>query len=275
MGQLKLFDLPAIEVTDDLPELSRLIALALLHRNPSKYAVIDKAIAQAREKGVSYVLCNVSNEARKFMKLARAVGAEKYRATAFMRLQPIDQHRVLYGEFAIEHQTAELIMLHFMKRFPRYNIMIVFNGEVYIGRNKEIFQQALGQKKVTLPKAPDDFERYWLAFYRSQYIPERRNIKYLKRMIPQKYWRWVTELQEFDQEIRGGGDRGGGRNSNDPGPGDPSGHVPLDRAEALDRPDPHDRAGDRVGGTDRDTHGRGDKEHDSRPGLSTKAINRF
>ncbi|HVN66948.1 MAG TPA: DUF4130 domain-containing protein [Candidatus Sulfotelmatobacter sp.] len=176
----------------------REVAYALLHRDPGKYAVIDQAIEQAKAKGISYVLCKVSVEAKKFMRYARAVGAEKYRATAFIRLQPIDQHRVLYGEFAIEHQTAELIMLHFMKRFPRYNIMIVFGEEVFIGRDKEIFRQKIGRKKIEVPQALDDFERLWLAFYRSQYIPERRNIKYLKRMVPQKYWRWVTELKEFD-----------------------------------------------------------------------------
>jgi probable DNA metabolism protein len=208
LDQLKLFDLPATAPADDPPELRRLIALALLHRDPAKYSVIDKAIEQAKEKGMSYVLCKVSAEAKKFMKLARAVGAEKYRATAFMRLQPIDRHHVLYGEFEIQHQTAELIMLHFMKRFPRYNIMIVFNNEVYpptkdfggwvyIGRNKEIFKQKINRKKIDLPKEKDDYERFWLAFYRSQYIPERRNIKYLKRIIPQKYWKWVTELKEF------------------------------------------------------------------------------
>jgi probable DNA metabolism protein len=206
MGQLTLFverkrnELSLNDISGD-PEavemFRREVAYALLHRDPGKYAVIDKAIAQAKEKGVSYVICKVSNEARKFMRLARAVAFEKYRATAFMRLQPIDQHRVLYGEFVIEHQTAELIMLHFMKRFPRYNVMLKFNNEVFIGRNKEIFRQELKAIKIDQATAKDDFERYWLAFYRSQYIPERRNIKYLKRMIPQKYWKWVTELKEF------------------------------------------------------------------------------
>ena len=75
--------------------------------------------------------------------------------------------------------------------------MIVFNDEVYIGRNNEIFKRPIDRKRVTLPKEKDDFERFWLAFYRSQYIPERRNLKYLKRMIPKKYWKWVTELREF------------------------------------------------------------------------------
>jgi probable DNA metabolism protein len=206
MGQLQLFNLEEkrelnLELPVNDPEAAEMfrreVSLALLHRDPAKYAVIDKAIEQANEKGLSYVLCKVSNEAKKFLKLARAVGAEKYRATAFIRLQPIDQHRVLYGEFQIEHQTAELIMLHFMKRFPKFNIMIVFNNEVFIGRNKEIFRQEVGKRKVELPKAQDEFERYWLAFYRSQYIPERRNLKYLQRMIPKKYWKWVTELREF------------------------------------------------------------------------------
>ena len=210
MEQLRLFnkeertgyDLGELSGDPETREMFRHeVAYALLHRDPSKYAVIDKAIAQAKEKGIGYIICKVSNEARKFMKLARAVGAEKYRATAFMRLQPIDRHHVLYGEFEIQHQTAELIMLHFMKRFPRYNIMIVFGDEVYIGRNNEIFKDKIDRKKVTLPKEKDDFERYWLAFYRSQYIPERRNLKYLKRMIPKKYWKWVTELKEFNQEI--------------------------------------------------------------------------
>ena len=202
MSQLSLFTLPERALEQEFPGsgdpiFRKMIALALLHSDPDKYRVIDKALEQVKEKGLSYVICKVSPEAGKFMKLVRAVSAEKYRATAFMRLQPIDKQKVLYGEFEIQHQTAELIMLHFMKRFPRYNIMIVFNDEVYIGRDKEIFKQPIDRKKIDLPKEQDDFERYWLAFYRSQNIPERRNLKYLKRMIPRKYWKWVTELKEF------------------------------------------------------------------------------
>ena len=170
---------------------------ALLNRNPSKYRIIDQVIKQAGEKGLSYVLCKVSDEAKRFFRLAREVGAERYRATAFIRLQPLDQQRVLFGEFEIKHQTGELIMLHFMKRFPQYNIIIVFGNEVYIGRNKEIFRKKLDRKKIIIPKELDEFEKYWLAFYRSQFIPERKNLRYLKRMIPKKYWKWVTELREF------------------------------------------------------------------------------
>ncbi|HTY12658.1 MAG TPA: DUF4130 domain-containing protein, partial [Candidatus Omnitrophota bacterium] len=74
---------------------------------------------------------------------------------------------------------------------------LIFGSEVYIGHNGEIFKENIDRKKVVLPKQVDEFEKYWFAFYKSQYIPERRNLRYLKRMIPKKYWKWVTELKEF------------------------------------------------------------------------------
>jgi len=212
MNQIKLFEIPEnnfcknkidekiIGLKGD-SEARRLFKQqmfhALLHKDPGKYKLIDQVIKQAEEKGLSYVLCKVSDEARRFCNLARQVGAERYRAISFIRLQPIDHYKVLMGEFELKHNTAELIMLHFMKRFPRYKIMLIFGSDVYIGKDKEIFKEKIERKKIALPRKVDEFERYWFAFYKSQYLPERRNLRYLKRMIPKKYWRWVTELKEF------------------------------------------------------------------------------
>jgi probable DNA metabolism protein len=186
----------------------RRVALALLHRDSGKYCLIDQAIAQAKDHGISYVLCKISPEAKKFYSLAAAVAREKHRAISFLRLQPVTltlgeekQQQVLYGEFELEHQTAELVMLHFMKRFPRYGIMIIFGKEAYLGYRGEIRQEQIERSAIILPAVKDDFERYWLAFYRSQYIPERKNLRYLKRMLPKKYWGWVTELKEFGLEV--------------------------------------------------------------------------
>ena len=75
--------------------------------------------------------------------------------------------------------------------------MLVFGDEVYIGRNKEIFKEKFNRGKVVLPKEKDEYEHYWLTFYKTQYIPERRNLRYLNRIIPKKCQKWVTELKEF------------------------------------------------------------------------------
>jgi len=214
MNQLSLFEIKTCckeaEIDDRLSRITRArdpqahkmfkreVFFALLHQDGQKYRLIDRVIGQVEEKGCTYVLCKISAEARKFRSLARQVRWEYGRAISFIRLKPVDQHRVLYGEFEIRHQTSEMIMLHFMRRFPQYNIMLVFGEDVYIGRKNEIFREKIDRKKVVLPQKKDEFERYWLTFYRTQFIPQRRNLRYLKRMIPKKYWKWVTELQEFD-----------------------------------------------------------------------------
>ncbi len=215
MEQLNLFNdiktcFHAEEIEDRLNRIKRAkdpqtlrifkrdIFSALLHRDSNKYRVIDQAIKQAEEKGFTYVLCKISPEAKKFRELARQVRWEYGRAIAFIRLKPVDERRVLFGEFEIKHQTAEMIMQHFMERFPQYNIMLVFGEEVYIGRGKEIFKEKINRKKVVLPQKKDEFEKYWLTFYKTQFIPQRRNLRYLKRMIPKKYWKWVAELGEFE-----------------------------------------------------------------------------
>jgi len=210
MKQLDLFeDIETWEIEDRLSRIKqakdpqtlkmfkREIFSALLHRDNIKYRIIDKVIEQVTEKGFTYVLCKISAEAKKFRELARQVRWEYGRAISFIRLKPVDQHRVLFGEFEIKHQTAEMIMQHFMERFPQYNIMLVFGEDVYIGRDNEIFKEKINRKKVVLPQKKDEFEKYWLTFYKTQFIPQRRNIRYLKRMIPKKYWKWVSELKEF------------------------------------------------------------------------------
>jgi probable DNA metabolism protein len=171
--------------------------LALLHKNPDRFKVVDAAEQQAQTKGLSYVLCKVSPEAKKFLDYARQVGFEYHKATSFIRLKPIDQQRILMGEFEIRHQTAELIMQHFMRRFPTYTVMLIFGNQAYIGRDKEIYQRTIERQKISPPTVVDEYEKYWLAFYKTQFIPERKNLRYLKQMIPKKYWHWVTELGEF------------------------------------------------------------------------------
>ena len=78
---------------------------------------------------------------------------------------------------------------------PKYRIIIFFGSVAFIAYDNAIFKEKI--EKPVLPKAPDEFEKLWLAFYKSQYIPERKNLKYLQRMIPKKYWKWAPELKSF------------------------------------------------------------------------------
>lgn len=176
------------------------IFYALLHADCNPI-IIEKVIDQFQTKGPSYVLCKVSREAKKFRDWARQVKFERHRAVAFIRLRPIEQKHALFGEFEVKHKTHDLIMLHFMERFPNYTIIISFGDFALIGKDKQIYKgeidEGIKASRFQGIEVKDEFEKLWLAFYKSQYIPERRNLTYLKRMLPKKYWKWTPELTEL------------------------------------------------------------------------------
>ena len=101
------------------------IYYALLHNKKSVDLIVE-AIKQAEEKEISYVLCKISDEAKKMRDWARQVKIERMKAISFIRLKPINERGILVGQFEVRHNTEELILLHFMKRFPTFKIALFF-----------------------------------------------------------------------------------------------------------------------------------------------------
>lgn len=174
--------------------LSSNIALVLRHKDPNKDFIIERILKQAKEKGLSYVLCKVSPEAKLFCNMARQVLNEVHRARMFIRLDEVKERKVLYGEFLLEHDTIDLVMSHYTGRFPQYTIMLIIRPYVYISKGKEIFKEDIGDREINLPVVHDEFKQYWLDFYNNQYIPERRNMKLFQKNVPKKYWKYMFEI---------------------------------------------------------------------------------
>jgi len=174
------------------------IFFARLHNKFDK-KIEDKVLIESKEKGISYVLCKVSDSAKTLRNWASQVKKERHRGISFLRLSKIPGKNILYGEFTTEHKTEELIMLHFTERFPNSAILVKFKTKVLIAQNGEIYEEA--EREITSPLVPeeiDPFEKIWEIFYKSQYIPERKNMVYFKKMLPKKYWKDMKELQCFD-----------------------------------------------------------------------------
>jgi probable DNA metabolism protein len=134
------------------------------------------------------------------MRLAWDVRREIHHAKAYIRLTPMEGHGegycntpLLWGEFILQHETAPLVLQHFMKRFPGYVILLLVKDKAYAAKNGEIHETVVDRNAFALPVQRDEFLEEWLAFYQSQYIPERRNIKLMKRHIPKKYWGFMPE----------------------------------------------------------------------------------
>jgi probable DNA metabolism protein len=158
---------------------------------------------QADAYGVSYVISTVSKESRELYKKSRQVSSEIHRYISFMRL--IRSGDKLVGKAEFEHNTEELVLAHFKKRFPQKKIVLLSGAYAFVtecgGIKKE---SAMGYLKLFEKEYRGD-DSIWQTFYDSQYIEARRNRKLALRCIPKKLWKSlsISEAYKLDRGIEG------------------------------------------------------------------------
>jgi probable DNA metabolism protein len=151
------------------------------------------------------VLESVSTElARKAYKMSREVGGDIHRAKAFTRLK-VSKKGILYGELKIRHKVEDLVARFFVHRFPSFIVVLEswrgcfiygkgFEDVVFTEDSMKSVVDEL-EKKVNLVSNLEnvDTEKVWDEFYKSQYIPERKNLSLFSKNMPKKFDTWETE----------------------------------------------------------------------------------
>ncbi len=138
--------------------------------------------------------------AKKINRMMREIGTEAYRAKQFTRTQ-INNRGVLYGVVLLKHRVMDRILNYFHERWPRCIICLYneFDKKTsFINERGKIQEVELPLKEVVddlsknRPIIPyfDDIqfsgEKIFETLYNSQFIAERENQNYFKRMIPDK-----------------------------------------------------------------------------------------
>ncbi|MHA2473016.1 MAG: DUF4130 domain-containing protein [Promethearchaeota archaeon] len=137
---------------------------------------------------------------KKVNKMMREVYTEAYRARQFSRTE-INNRGVLYGVVSLKHEVIDLVLKYFHERFPQ-SIICLYNEHSHktttIDENGQIsvFKSTLNEvvKKISsdrpiIPYFEDiqfTGEQIFETLYKSQFIPERENKEFFKRMIPAK-----------------------------------------------------------------------------------------
>lgn len=137
---------------------------------------------------------------RKAKKMMREVFTEAYRAKQFTRTE-VNNRGVLFGVVLLKHRVVDLVLEYFHERFPDY-IICLYNEYTHKTTSIDekgkinIFKCPLNEVVDKLSEARpivpyfDDIkfndEQIFETLYGSQFIPERENKRYFKRMIPDK-----------------------------------------------------------------------------------------
>lgn len=171
-------------------KLAAVIYYAIRFNARDRYSLALQVLDQALTKGVAYVLAKISPEAKTFLTRARRVSMELQRVYGFIRFAPAGAGTMV-GRAELEHDTGDLIITYFARRYQRQKIILLANGRAHIWDKGKITVTSADAFSADTPA--DDFNAFWDAYYDSQVIEGRLNKKLARKHLPKKYWSWVEE----------------------------------------------------------------------------------
>lgn len=133
---------PGLSRLEDFKLLRQEFAIALRHQQ-DQYDLCFEVAKQSLEKGIPYVTFGVSPEARLLKEVCKEVIVEVNRAKG-LRFSPHHRsHSIYWAEYDIVHDTADLILKYFAKRYPMRTLIIYSRRLAYWWKNGEVFSQDL------------------------------------------------------------------------------------------------------------------------------------
>jgi len=183
----------------------RRLALMILFnlRNSSRDCapVIFSALAEALQYGPSYCICGRGRASSIFRRRSRDVGNEIHRMMGLIRFTESDDG-ALVARPKLFHQTADVLLRKFQLRYPSRRLVFILPNEAICCERGCLRRIEMQDLPTSLLNSTDDFAALWETYYRSQYIPARKNIRLASHFIPKKYWDWLPEGKILEQEAK-------------------------------------------------------------------------
>ncbi|MBD2857653.1 TIGR03915 family putative DNA repair protein [Spongiibacter sp. KMU-158] len=141
--------------------------------------------------------------------LAKQVGRERHKMTAFVRFRKLQLKDVESGEdltpryiawFEPEHYTLRLASRFFCHRFANmdWSIITPYQSMHWLGRELSFGR---GGVRADAPQQ-DDMEDAWRLYYASIFNPARLKVKAMQSEMPKKYWHNLPEANLIAPLIR-------------------------------------------------------------------------
>lgn len=189
---------PWLHCERDLEDLASEVLFVFRFPVQDNLSLVTQVIGQALDRGFAYIANRVSREAKVFGERAHQVRLAWGKALGLMRFVRVERgaEKLLVGKCPVPYRIADLAIWHFARRFPDYQIVILAPEGAAVVRKGRFCWELSTPYEGFLKN--DRFDLWWQTFYKSQYIPERRNRTLAMHGVPKKYWAWVTEGQAID-----------------------------------------------------------------------------
>lgn len=140
----------------------------------------------------------------KVLKIAKYVSNENHKLKGFTRFKEINNH-ILYAEISPTNNILPLLSNHFANRLKNEywiikdierNIYSIYDTKKYYiisGKN-------INLKDITIDDTEQEIENLWQSFFDTIGIEARKNKRCQMNFMPQKYWKYITEMRKYNEE---------------------------------------------------------------------------
>ena len=181
--------------------IALMILFALRNQSRDCSPIIFSALKEALQYGPSYCICGRGQASSIFRRRSREVGSEIHRMMGLIRLNESDNGE-LVARPKLFHQTADILLRRFQLRYPARRLIFLLAEGALCCEQGHIYHLEMQDLPSSLLNSTDDFAALWETYYRSQYIPARKNIRLASHFIPKKYWDWLPEGKILEQEAK-------------------------------------------------------------------------
>lgn len=129
------------------------------------------------------------------MKNRRAYFFEVHRFQGLVRFR--EQNGWLYGPIEPDYHILPYLWKHFHRRLPkekwilhdvRRDIAVIHDNIIHWATGFTLCKEA-----IHFSEKEKEIQTLWKQFYQSITIPERKNLRQQRQMMPKKYWRYLVE----------------------------------------------------------------------------------
>ncbi len=153
----------------------------------------DRILQAVLSQDDALVSACATPESRSLHNMHSCVSRSLCKAEGFTRLEV--SGNTLYGRVELEHDIMDLLLSHFHRRYPGYDVALGQGNETFV-------MDAYGRVRVCkcgidryliengIPNAAEpDSDQLFETYYLSQCIKERRNVGLMRKMMPRKHSR--------------------------------------------------------------------------------------
>jgi hypothetical protein len=161
------------------------------YRSLDRFNLIFTVLSQIEKAGTRAYLAQGTPESKEMKDRIRRVTAEFRRAKGYITFQEDKRNKVLVARAGLEHDIADLVLRHFVKRKPGYTVALLSEETAHMCYNNEILVDS--RKRFPEKLSRKDTGRYWTLLTDVKHLESKRDPRYSAEPLPKNYWKWVEE----------------------------------------------------------------------------------